>query len=131
MRNKIVAGNWKMNNTLEEGISLASEIVNMVADELTDDVKMILCTPALHLSSVSKVIGNSEKVFLGAAASLQTKNGPESGAVFLPRRVAPKIARTRQAQTSCRDLPRKPSHCGQAPSAEFLSLSQVYSALWP
>ena len=52
MRNKIVAGNWKMNNTLEEGVTLASEIVNMVADELKDDVKMILCTPFIHLSSV-------------------------------------------------------------------------------
>ena len=66
MRNKIVAGNWKMNNTLEEGVALASEIVNMVSDELTDDVKMILCTPFIHLSSVSKIIGKAEKVFLGA-----------------------------------------------------------------
>jgi triosephosphate isomerase len=66
MRNKIVAGNWKMNNTLEEGVTLASEIVNMVSDELTDDVKMVLCTPFIHLSSVSKIIGGAEKVFLGA-----------------------------------------------------------------
>jgi len=66
MRNKIVAGNWKMNNTLEEGITLASEIVNIVADELNDDVKMILCTPFIHLNSVSKIIEGAEKVFLGA-----------------------------------------------------------------
>lgn len=76
MRNKIVAGNWKMNNTLEEGLTLASEIVNMVADELTDDVKMILCTPFIHLNSVSKVIGDAEKVFLGA----QNCNDHEKGA---------------------------------------------------
>ncbi|MBC7486143.1 MAG: triose-phosphate isomerase, partial [Cytophagaceae bacterium] len=42
MRAKIVAGNWKMNKTLEEGLSLASEVVNMVADEVTDDVKVVL-----------------------------------------------------------------------------------------
>jgi triosephosphate isomerase len=66
MRNKIVAGNWKMNNTLQEGVTLASEIVNMVADELNDDVKMILCTPFIHLNSVSQVIGEAEKVALGA-----------------------------------------------------------------
>lgn len=66
MRNKIVAGNWKMNNTLEEGVTLASEIVNIVADELTDDVKMILCTPFIHMSSVSKIIEGAEKVSLGA-----------------------------------------------------------------
>lgn len=55
-----------MNNTLEEGVTLASEIVNIVADELTDDVKMILCTPFIHLSNVSKIIGDAEKVALGA-----------------------------------------------------------------
>ena len=65
-----------MNNTLEAGITLASEIVNIVADELTDDVKMILCTPFIHLSSVSKIIEGSEKVFLGA----QNCNDHEKGA---------------------------------------------------
>jgi len=55
-----------MNNTLEEGVTLASEIVNIVADELMDDVKMVLCPPFIHLSSVSKIIGQAEKVFLGA-----------------------------------------------------------------
>lgn len=76
MRNKIVAGNWKMNNTLEQGVTLASEIVNMVSDELNDDVKMVLCTPFIHLNSVSKIVGGAEKVFLGA----QNCNDHESGA---------------------------------------------------
>ena len=31
MRKKIVAGNWKMNLSYQEGISLFSEIVNMVS----------------------------------------------------------------------------------------------------
>ena len=34
MRQKIVAGNWKMNKTLEEANTLASEIMGMVADEV-------------------------------------------------------------------------------------------------
>ena len=33
MRQKIVAGNWKMNKTLDEANILASEIKGMVADE--------------------------------------------------------------------------------------------------
>ena len=33
MRKQIVAGNWKMNNDYNEGVSLFSEIVNMVRDE--------------------------------------------------------------------------------------------------
>jgi triosephosphate isomerase len=81
MRNKIVAGNWKMNNTLEEGLTLASEIVNMVADELNDDVKMILCTPFIHLSSVSKIIGGAEKVFLGAQNCNDNLKGAFTGEI--------------------------------------------------
>jgi triosephosphate isomerase len=81
MRNKIVAGNWKMNNTLEEGVTLTSEIVNMVADELTDDVKMILCTPAIHFSSVSKLIGDAEKVSLGAQNCNDNLKGAYTGEI--------------------------------------------------
>ncbi|MCK5370948.1 MAG: triosephosphate isomerase, partial [Cyclobacteriaceae bacterium] len=81
MRNKIVAGNWKMNNTIDEGVALASEIVNMVADELTDDVKMILCTPFIHLSNVSKIIGNADKVSLGAQNCNDNLKGAYTGEI--------------------------------------------------
>ncbi len=76
MRNKIVAGNWKMNKTLDEGMALASEIVNMVKDEVTDDVKVIICPPFTHLNSISKIIGDTKNVFLGA----QNVNDHTSGA---------------------------------------------------
>ena len=33
MRKKIVAGNWKMNKTLQEGIELAKEVNSKVTDE--------------------------------------------------------------------------------------------------
>ena len=53
MRKNIVAGNWKMNKTLEEGNSLASEIVNIVANEVQDDTIVILNPPYIHLNSVN------------------------------------------------------------------------------
>ena len=49
MRQKIVAGNWKMNKTLEEANILASEIKGMVADEVKGDAKIIFCTPSPYL----------------------------------------------------------------------------------
>ena len=55
MRKKIIAGNWKMNKTLSEGLSLASEVVNMANDEAPSDVTLVLCTPAIHLSQVSAI----------------------------------------------------------------------------
>ena len=76
MRKHIVAGNWKMNKTLDEGIALASEIVNIAADEIKDDVSLVLCPPFIHLSSVSRVIGSAPKLFLGA----QNCNDHASGA---------------------------------------------------
>jgi triosephosphate isomerase (TIM) len=76
MRKHIVAGNWKMNKTLDEGIALASEIVNIAKDELKDDVSLVLCPPFIHLSSVSRVIGSASKIFLGA----QNCNDHASGA---------------------------------------------------
>ncbi len=76
MRDKIVAGNWKMNNTLDEGIKLASEITNIVAAEVNDNVKVVLCPPFIHLSSVSRIIGGTDKLYLGA----QNCNDHTSGA---------------------------------------------------
>lgn len=66
MRKKIVAGNWKMNKDLQEGLSLASEIVNIANDELNNDVILVLNPPFIHLSGVYSLIKNSTKVFLGA-----------------------------------------------------------------
>jgi triosephosphate isomerase (TIM) len=76
MRQKIVAGNWKMNKNLDEGIKLASEIINMIQDEVTDDVNIVLAPPFIHLQSITKLISGSKAIFLGA----QNCNEKESGA---------------------------------------------------
>ena len=49
MRKKIVAGNWKMNTTVPEGVELAKAVVAKSAD-VPADVKLIIATPATHLS---------------------------------------------------------------------------------
>lgn len=56
MRKKIVAGNWKMNMTLDEGISLTTEICK---GNIRDDVKVILGTPFIHLTEAVKISKNS------------------------------------------------------------------------
>ena len=53
MRKKIVAGNWKMNNTLQEGIELAKEVNSKVKAANAKDVKVIIGTPFIHLAEVS------------------------------------------------------------------------------
>jgi triosephosphate isomerase (TIM) len=54
MRKKIVAGNWKMNKTMEEAMILASEVVHMVKDEVNSDVQVIIAPPALYLTTLQK-----------------------------------------------------------------------------
>ena len=54
MRKKIVAGNWKMNKTVEEALILTSEVVNMVRDEVRGDVEVVLCTPYIYLPVLQK-----------------------------------------------------------------------------
>ncbi|MCG8475586.1 MAG: triose-phosphate isomerase [Cytophagales bacterium] len=81
MRKKIVAGNWKMNNTLEEGKKLTSEVINIVADELTDDVQVILGTPAIHLDSVGKLLKDAPKVALSAQNCSEHAAGAYTGEI--------------------------------------------------
>ncbi len=55
MRKLIVAGNWKMNKTLQEGIQLA-KAVNDFFDENPTEVEVIVAPPFIHLSDVSRSI---------------------------------------------------------------------------
>lgn len=61
MRQKIVAGNWKMNTTPAEGETLAKEVV--AASSEINGVTLILGVPYTHLCPVSKVLaGTSVKL---------------------------------------------------------------------
>ena len=58
MRKKIVAGNWKMNTTVTEGVELAEAIVAR-KDEVPAGVSMIVAPPFTHLASVAEVLSES------------------------------------------------------------------------
>src|SRR6185437_2394803 len=78
MRKKIVAGNWKMNKTLEEGLKLATEVVNMVKDEVRNDAKAVLCPPFISLASIHKLVSGSA-VALGAQNCSDKASGAYTG----------------------------------------------------
>ena len=81
MRKKIVAGNWKLNNTMEEGLKLSSEIANMMNDELRDDVTVVLGTPFIHLTSVSKLAANTKKLHVAAQDCSTHEAGAYTGEI--------------------------------------------------
>jgi triosephosphate isomerase len=52
MRKKIVAGNWKCNTTVKEGVELAKSVNDLVLTKGAKDVVVVLGTPFTHLTSV-------------------------------------------------------------------------------
>jgi triosephosphate isomerase (TIM) len=79
MRKKIVAGNWKMNMDYEEGLSLFSEVVNMVHDEITGKQHVVVCSPFIHLHSLAQMAKANTKVSIGAQNAHQAESGAYTG----------------------------------------------------
>lgn len=79
MRKKIVAGNWKMNCTSEEGYKLSSEIVNMIKDERLKEVTVVLSPPFLHIPGVKKLIGDIGNLFVGGQNCSDRDSGAFTG----------------------------------------------------
>jgi triosephosphate isomerase len=65
MRKKIVAGNWKCNTNLQEGIELAKAVNELVAADAPEDVVVILGVPFTHLT---KVVESTDTKRVGVAA---------------------------------------------------------------
>lgn len=79
MRSKIVAGNWKMNKTLEEAQTLTSELMGMITDEVKGNVKVVLCTPFPYLHPVKQQLGNNTRVAVGAQNCSEHASGAFTG----------------------------------------------------
>ncbi|WP_437921363.1 triose-phosphate isomerase [Sphingobacterium sp. LRF_L2] len=81
MRKNIVAGNWKMNLDYEKGLSLFSEIVNMVKDEVVGTQEVIVCSPAIHLYSIGKLASPVSNVAVGSQNIHQAESGAYTGEI--------------------------------------------------
>jgi triosephosphate isomerase len=79
MRKKIVAGNWKMNLDYNEGLSLFSEIINMIRDEVTGKQEAVVCSPFIHLHSLAQLAKGYSKISLGAQNAHQAESGAFTG----------------------------------------------------
>ncbi len=79
MRKKIVAGNWKMNKNLQEGVALATELNDILKAE-KPNCDVVICTPFIHLATVSNVIDHSV-IGLGAENCADKASGAYTGEV--------------------------------------------------
>jgi len=81
MRQKMAAGNWKMNTSLEEGMNLASEIINMTKDEVSNNAIVVLATPFTHLYAVGKLITSHKNISLAAQNCSSKLSGAYTGEI--------------------------------------------------
>jgi triosephosphate isomerase len=65
MRKKVVAGNWKCNTTVQEGVELAKAVNELVAAKGPEDVVVVLGAPFTH---ITKVVESVDGVRVGVAA---------------------------------------------------------------
>ena len=74
LRKKLIAGNWKMNKTSADAVSLVKEIVAAVGK--VHDVEVVVCPPFTSLESVARVLE-------GSALKLGAQNmHPEPGGAY-------------------------------------------------
>ena len=80
MRQKIIAGNWKMNTSLNDGIDLAKELNRKLRDFcLSHETQVILAVPFTHINNVLRNV--IEKIPVAAQNCSQFDNGAYTGEI--------------------------------------------------
>lgn len=77
MRRKIIAGNWKMNKTPSETVTLINQLKPLVA---TEDADVIFCVPAISLTTAVEAAKGSN-IQIGAENMHFEENGAYTGEI--------------------------------------------------
>ena len=77
-RRPIIAGNWKMNNTIAAGVKLINELKPLVADN--KEVDVVACAPATCLSAIAEAAKGSN-IAIGAENVHWEKSGAYTGEI--------------------------------------------------
>ncbi|MCX6295581.1 MAG: triose-phosphate isomerase, partial [Bacteroidetes bacterium] len=79
MRRKIVAGNWKMNKTLDQGLQLVDEILS--SDKSSSEVLKIIVPPFIHLAAIEEKLKSREDFAVAAQNCHHLKSGAFTGEI--------------------------------------------------
>lgn len=80
MRKNIVAGNWKMNKTLQEGLALIDALKVALADRDKVNCDVVLGTPYIHLASATASVGD-KKIGIAAQNCADKVSGAYTGEI--------------------------------------------------
>ena len=78
MRKPLIAGNWKMNKTESEAISLEKKIIKGVKSQTAEDV--LICPPFTSISQLNKLLVSSP-ILLGAQNISEQESGAFTGEI--------------------------------------------------
>ncbi len=78
MRQPIVAGNWKMNLSLEQGLELVHSVLERIG---TPNARVIFAPPFPYLQAIAGLVGGSENIFIAAQNCHQEEKGAFTGEV--------------------------------------------------
>jgi triosephosphate isomerase len=80
MRRKIVAGNWKMNLTLQEGATLVNDILERLP-ELSDQNSVVIASPFVHIVQTVTLLGSRQHIHAGAQNCYEESSGAYTGEI--------------------------------------------------
>jgi triosephosphate isomerase len=81
MRKKIIAGNWKMNKSFEEGMALVTEISGMLKDEYNGSAEVVIIPPFTHINAISRMLADEKNMSTGAQNCSNHASGAYTGEV--------------------------------------------------
>ena len=81
IRKKLIAGNWKMNKTSPDALTLSKEIVAAIGKVI--DVEIVVCPPFTALETVGKAVDGSS-IKLGAQNMHPEASGAYTGEISAP-----------------------------------------------
>jgi len=79
MRQKIVAGNWKMNLDYAEGLTLFTEVSDLIKTDITGTQQAVVCSPFIHLQGLAQLAKGNMSV--GAQNAHQAESGAYTGEI--------------------------------------------------
>ena len=77
MKNKLIAGNWKMNNTVSQTKDLLTKVLPLIKDTLNT---VVVCVPFTDIYAAKQVLKNTN-IFLGAQNVHWKSNGAYTGEI--------------------------------------------------
>src|SRR6056297_3669918 len=85
MRKPIIAGNWKLNKTIEEAVELVEDIKIKTMDLDKDQIPVVVVCPVFTaLKPVADVLEHGKHIYLGAQDCYYKDSGAFTGEVSVP-----------------------------------------------